>query len=124
RCSTLASLLFVLYSYKTYVLRVAFFFFSSRRRHTRFKCDWSSDVCSSDLFSWTKCPVARIVAHHVLARACAESRRARGARPCHPGRARARVVRARPYGRRAGLRGTVSGVCRPPLLLRLLLRRV
>src|SRR5207237_6141028 len=26
-----------------------FFFCSSRRRHTRFKCDWSSDVCSSDL---------------------------------------------------------------------------
>src|SRR2546430_9993708 len=25
------------------------FFFSSRRRHTRFDCDWSSDVCSSDL---------------------------------------------------------------------------
>src|SRR5260370_13078698 len=25
------------------------FFFSRRRRHTRFKCDWSSDVCSSDL---------------------------------------------------------------------------
>src|SRR5256886_11084608 len=25
-------------------------FFSSRRRHTRFDCDWSSDVCSSDLF--------------------------------------------------------------------------
>src|SRR5882762_3486929 len=24
------------------------FFFSSRRRHTRFKCDWSPDVCSSD----------------------------------------------------------------------------
>src|SRR5256886_4823376 len=29
---------------------VCFFFFSSRRRHTRFDCDWSSDVCSSDLF--------------------------------------------------------------------------
>src|SRR5579859_4401077 len=30
------------------------FFFSSRRRHTRFDCDWSSDVCSSDLLegSW------------------------------------------------------------------------
>src|SRR5438034_11137908 len=28
-----------------------FFFFSSRRRHTRSLCDWSSDVCSSDLFS-------------------------------------------------------------------------
>src|SRR5689334_12483645 len=26
-----------------------FFFFSSRRRHTRWNCDWSSDVCSSDL---------------------------------------------------------------------------
>src|SRR2546430_698506 len=25
------------------------YFFSSRRRHTRFDCDWSSDVCSSDL---------------------------------------------------------------------------
>src|SRR3989475_9262005 len=28
---------------------LCFFFFSSRRRHTRFDCDWSSDVCSSDL---------------------------------------------------------------------------
>src|SRR5438034_671308 len=27
------------------------FFFSSRRRHTRSLCDWSSDVCSSDLIS-------------------------------------------------------------------------
>src|SRR5260221_4287414 len=26
------------------------FFFSSRRRHTRSLCDWSSDVCSSDLY--------------------------------------------------------------------------
>src|SRR2546430_8251832 len=30
-------------------LLLFFFFFSSRRRHTRFDCDWSSDVCSSDL---------------------------------------------------------------------------
>src|SRR6266436_9904683 len=28
---------------------MAFFFFSSRRRHTRCSRDWSSDVCSSDL---------------------------------------------------------------------------
>src|SRR6266481_8861248 len=28
-----------------------FFFFSSRRRHTRWNCDWSSDVCSSDLIT-------------------------------------------------------------------------
>src|SRR6267143_3974003 len=30
-------------------LYLVFFFFSSRRRHTRWNCDWSSDVCSSDL---------------------------------------------------------------------------
>src|SRR5205085_8460212 len=35
---------------KSICLRV--FFFSSRRRHTRFDCDWSSDVCSSDLFAY------------------------------------------------------------------------
>src|SRR5205807_3229730 len=29
-----------------------FFFFSSRRRHTRLQGDWSSDVCSSDLVAW------------------------------------------------------------------------
>src|SRR5438477_2928562 len=32
-----------------------FFFFSSRRRHTRLTCDWSSDVCSSDLSAL--CPI-------------------------------------------------------------------
>src|SRR5688572_33508126 len=31
----------------------ASFYFSSRRRHTRFDCDWSSDVCSSDLLDIT-----------------------------------------------------------------------
>src|SRR5256886_13122200 len=36
-----------------------YFFFSSRRRHTRFDCDWSSDVCSSDLApALAKNPVA------------------------------------------------------------------
>src|SRR6266481_8376925 len=29
--------------------KMFYFFFSSRRRHTRWNCDWSSDVCSSDL---------------------------------------------------------------------------
>src|SRR3989475_828684 len=33
----------------TCVHSIFLFFFSSRRRHTRFDCDWSSDVCSSDL---------------------------------------------------------------------------
>src|SRR5882762_3785372 len=36
------------------ILYFFFFFFSSRRRHTRFKCDWSSDVCSSDLPDYPK----------------------------------------------------------------------
>src|SRR2546430_3923502 len=33
----------------SHMFAFCFFFFSSRRRHTRFDCDWSSDVCSSDL---------------------------------------------------------------------------
>src|SRR5690606_41030445 len=32
------------------------FFFSSRRRHTRFSRDWSSDVCSSDLLVLSRLP--------------------------------------------------------------------
>src|SRR5260370_1581654 len=39
-------------SARSWKVRPGYFFFSSRRRHTRFKCDWSSDVCSSDL--WNK----------------------------------------------------------------------
>src|SRR5687768_17836187 len=34
---------------KDICLSILFFFFSSRRRHTRCSRDWSSDVCSSDL---------------------------------------------------------------------------
>src|SRR5699024_12176642 len=46
------------------------FFYSSRRRHTRSKRDWSSDVCSSDLTdediadvvsNWTNIPVTKLV---------------------------------------------------------------
>src|SRR2546427_11348934 len=40
-----------------------FFFFSSRRRHTRFDCDWSSDVCSSDLVQRDHLPVPGAAAH-------------------------------------------------------------
>src|SRR5690242_720461 len=44
------------------VVRYAFldFFFSSRRRHTRLTCDWSSDVCSSDLWWRTKRTVDQV----------------------------------------------------------------
>src|SRR5256885_6332448 len=49
-----------------------FFFFSSRRRHTRLQGDWSSDVCSSDLLFLGL--VQRVVArldHHMAGGACA-----------------------------------------------------
>src|SRR5256885_10856469 len=38
------------YNIKSAGVCVLLFFFSSRRRHTRLQGDWSSDVCSSDLF--------------------------------------------------------------------------
>src|SRR5690242_10305710 len=40
---------FFCYFYVLFFFVFFFFFFSSRRRHTRLTCDWSSDVCSSDL---------------------------------------------------------------------------
>src|SRR5256885_10620150 len=38
-----------------------FFFFSSRRRHTRLQGDWSSDVCSSDLLTIARAPFYRVL---------------------------------------------------------------
>src|SRR5690554_7197160 len=48
----LIDIYFIFFSYflHVYVLFFFFFFFSSRRRHTRCGRDWSSDVCSSDLY--------------------------------------------------------------------------
>src|SRR2546430_12418258 len=45
---------------------MCFFFFSSRRRHTRFDCDWSSDVCSSDLQIALARQAIGDVAHHLV----------------------------------------------------------
>src|SRR3712207_6918169 len=42
------------------VCKFVFFFFSSRRRHTRYWRDWSSDVCSSDLARRMKVGRSRI----------------------------------------------------------------
>src|SRR5437762_3689789 len=47
---------------------VYFFFFSSRRRHTRYIGDWSSDVCSSDLERQRRALVQRGQGHHVQRR--------------------------------------------------------
>src|SRR2546430_10559085 len=43
------------------------FFFSSRRRHTRFDCDWSSDVCSSDLERRELAAVEAVLARWIVA---------------------------------------------------------
>src|SRR5690606_35308330 len=51
-----------------------FFFFSSRRRHTRFSRDWSSDVCSSDL---AEARVAAAEQIHAAAEAALENTRVR-----------------------------------------------
>src|SRR5215204_6753755 len=42
------------------VVDIFVFFFSSRRRHTRSLCDWSSDVCSSDLGTPSADPDGRL----------------------------------------------------------------
>src|SRR2546430_11064892 len=47
-----------------------FFFFSSKRRHTSFDCDWSSDVCSSDLSNNASRQVPRPAAPSSIVRAC------------------------------------------------------
>src|SRR6266481_8486359 len=46
--------------------RIVIFFFSSRRRHTRWNCDWSSDVCSSHLSRAAAAVVAAPLARLVL----------------------------------------------------------
>src|SRR2546430_10278676 len=59
------------------------FFFSSRRRHTRFDCDWSSDVCSSDLFFTAPASALRSPGGESACAAvgCRGLRRARGGQP-------------------------------------------
>src|SRR5256886_8722761 len=57
--------------------RNRFFFFSSRRRHTRFDCDWSSDVCSSDLKTWGA-PIVKAPSGRRLHDGCAPRLRVSG----------------------------------------------
>src|SRR5450631_4928671 len=54
-----------------------YFFFSSRRRHTRLTCDWSSDVCSSDLDARNEEPMAALDpgADAVGGKICGEDRK-------------------------------------------------
>src|SRR5699024_12078573 len=84
-----------------------FFFFSSRRRHTRSKRDWSSDVCSSDLAvraarrvkcCWQACGEPNPIASAI----CAQVRpalRARNSRPDSTPSTSARAAGSREIGR-------------------------
>src|SRR2546430_4876715 len=56
------------------------FFFSSRRRHTRFDCDWSSDVCSSDLFSLAQIGRSALVQTKKAVRSPAQEQSQQGVR--------------------------------------------
>src|SRR5690348_17651013 len=47
-------------------LLLTFFFFSSRIRHTRWTGDWSSDVCSSDLFAAHGPEIAAVLTEPVM----------------------------------------------------------
>src|SRR2546430_8971820 len=82
-------------------LLVLIFFFSSRRRHTIFDCDWSSDVCSSDLGArLAERPRARPRLRLAGGRRAALAGRARGSaaaagRPAAPDR---QPLRARGHG--------------------------
>src|SRR5215510_16096471 len=65
---------------------LVFFFFSSRRRHTRWPRDWSSDVCSSDLRAGLAAAEGGL-----LGRARRQRRPTRAGRPVVGDRAAARV---------------------------------
>src|SRR5688572_32477095 len=70
RCIHIATPLILFFSLVLLIFFFFFFFFSSRRRHTRFDCDWSSDVCSSDL-SRQGCTLADLRERFGCARGCA-----------------------------------------------------
>src|SRR5207237_2342660 len=98
------SLLFVLLYVVFFFI---FFFFSSRRRHTSFKCDWSSDVCSSDL---PRSP------SELRLHACWRRRRVEQLRDCEPfgrhHRRRRATIRAGSAPERPFSRGGQSAVRR------------
>src|SRR2546430_15237815 len=58
------------------------FFFSSRRRHTRFDCDWSSDVCSSDLLAPCVMQAGTEITTQALCQTCLKSVVGRAGRIC------------------------------------------
>src|SRR2546430_2226660 len=96
----------------TYWAALAFvFFFSSRRRHTIFDCDWSSDVCSSDLVNAAKIPASAKFAGLmdefsprtvVLRKRTVDNRKRAGMRKALLGQAENRRIPLRSEERRVG----------------------
>src|SRR5690606_40396570 len=98
------------------------FFFSSRRRHTRFSRDWSSDVCSSDLelnSDWTASQELADVlmrkyrlpfreGHHFASEVVSHAR-AQGIKPLDFPYAEAQRIYARSEERRVGEEGRSRG---------------
>src|SRR6266849_9625811 len=93
-----------------FVHRIVFFFFSSRRRHTRSTRDWSSDVCSSDLRgSPCRSPGGRPRSGASRSATTRHSREGAGSRPI---RGECRSGTGRRFRRRRRIRG--SGPSRRP----------
>src|SRR6266568_2206610 len=92
-----------------------FFFFSSRRRHTSWNCDWSSDVCSSDLAWWRpRVPSTRRTCERAW-RCCAVSGwRCGSARTWSPGKATWRAMTS--GGSRSGAMRILDRIDPTPLL--------
>src|SRR6266480_7093999 len=64
----------ICFFFERYKLYCFVFFFSSRRRHTRLTCDWSSDVCSSDLQVFHIAATHGVDATRILGRRVARER--------------------------------------------------
>src|SRR5258707_4818067 len=89
------------------------FFFSSRRRHTRYWRDWSSDVCSSDLIGRL---AVQLIWEEMIMISNDESWDGSAGHPAHPSRreviagaASASMVISMPLGTTAQSQGTGSG---------------
>src|SRR2546430_7940952 len=104
-------------------LRICFFF-SSRRRHTRFDCDWSSDVCSSDLGDEPRvCRATRIEARHQTRGAWRHEGSARGSLKRRIARIRGKTGREDRNERRRSEEHTSELQSQSNLVCRLLLEK-
>src|SRR2546427_6139380 len=89
---------FHMYGNALWVARRPDFFFSSRRRHTRFDCDWSSDVCSSDLDAPVEEPPTGSAMKAATESGPSCRMAASNAAPLHAGHSGSRPPQAQRYG--------------------------